>query len=262
MNAPNSTPGERDLDALRRAQRAHEPSMEEILASIRSIIADDREPAAARTAPKPDAAPSGPQIVYSKDDLAPARAAEPPPPAEPPTPKVVWSQPQPQAAAPASAPKPEPGAGDRGGGAAAVRPGRRGRFGCVRGPFDQPRAAELRTRRKRGARNSAAAAEDLARRKSPQHGRAAGARPRSSGSRAAAAERLALYEAAPGLAARPRRIPTLTFASALAFKRARPSRFPPTGQRFSRRPRAAPRSSTRRAAVAPRSATAVPVAPR
>jgi len=108
MNAPNSTPGERDLDALRRAQRAHEPSMEEILASIRSIIADDREPVVARTAPKSDASPSGPQIIYSKDDLASTRAAEPPPPAEPPTPKVVWSQPQPQTAAPASAPKPEP----------------------------------------------------------------------------------------------------------------------------------------------------------
>ena len=45
MNAPNPNPGERDLEALRRAQRAHEPSMEEILASIRSIIADDRESA-------------------------------------------------------------------------------------------------------------------------------------------------------------------------------------------------------------------------
>jgi hypothetical protein len=108
MSASSSTPGERDLDALRRAQRAHEPSMEEILASIRSIIADDREPAAARTAPKPDAAPNGPQIVYSKDESAPARVAEPPPPAEPATPKVVWSQPQPQATTPASAPKPEP----------------------------------------------------------------------------------------------------------------------------------------------------------
>jgi hypothetical protein len=102
MNAPSSTPGERDLDALRRAQRAHEPSMEEILASIRSIIADDREPVAARSAPKPDAAPSGPQIVYSKDEAAPARAVEPPPP------KVVWSQPQPLATPAASAPKPEP----------------------------------------------------------------------------------------------------------------------------------------------------------
>jgi len=74
MNAANSTPGERDLDALRRAQRAHEPSMEEILASIRSIIADDRQPVAARPAPKPDAGPSGPQIVYSKGDSPPARA--------------------------------------------------------------------------------------------------------------------------------------------------------------------------------------------
>jgi len=42
MNAPNPTPGEREFEALRRAQRAHEPSMEEILASIRAIIADDR----------------------------------------------------------------------------------------------------------------------------------------------------------------------------------------------------------------------------
>ena len=108
MNAPNSTPGERDLDALRRAQRAHEPSMEEILASIRSIIADDREPAAARSAPKLDAAPSGPQIVYSKNEAAPARAVEPSPPAEPATPKVVWSQPLPQAIPAANAPKPEP----------------------------------------------------------------------------------------------------------------------------------------------------------
>jgi cell pole-organizing protein PopZ len=108
MNAPNSTPGERDLDALRRAQRAHEPSMEEILASIRSIIADDREPAAARFAPKSDAASGGPQIVYSKDAAPPARAVEPSPPAEPATPKVVWSQPLPQAIPALSAAKSEP----------------------------------------------------------------------------------------------------------------------------------------------------------
>ena len=50
MSAPNPTGGEREFDALRRAQRAHEPSMEEILASIRAIIADDRvaEPRQAR----------------------------------------------------------------------------------------------------------------------------------------------------------------------------------------------------------------------
>ena len=145
MNAPNSTPGERDLDALRRAQRAHEPSMEEILASIRSIIADDREPAPPRPAPKPERAPSGPQIVYSKDEAAPARAVEPPPPAEPPTPKVVWSQPQPQAARPSRRARRKPErrrcGPRRGGAAAAFRPGRRGRFGRVRGAVDQPGAA-------------------------------------------------------------------------------------------------------------------------
>ncbi len=43
-----------DAEALARAQRAHEPSMEEILASIRAIIADDSAPA------KP-----GPQLVYA-----------------------------------------------------------------------------------------------------------------------------------------------------------------------------------------------------
>ena len=55
MSAPNPTGGEREFDALRRAQRAHEPSMEEILASIRAIIADDRaaEPAKPVAAPKP-----------------------------------------------------------------------------------------------------------------------------------------------------------------------------------------------------------------
>lgn len=76
-----------EAEALRRAQRAHEPSMEEILASIRAIIADDREPA---PPPKP-----GPQIVYSND--APPRAAAPataaPTPAESaPAPTVVWSR--------------------------------------------------------------------------------------------------------------------------------------------------------------------------
>jgi hypothetical protein len=95
MNSPNLTPSERDLEALRRAQRAHEPSMEEILASIRSIIADDRDPPAK---PAPTPAPSGPQIVYSKDEFV-TRVAELPP-AEPPTPKVVWSAPPPEAAAP------------------------------------------------------------------------------------------------------------------------------------------------------------------
>ncbi|THD43231.1 MAG: DUF2497 domain-containing protein [Bradyrhizobium sp.] len=80
--------------------------MEEILASIRSIIADDREPPP-KPAAKPVAAPAGPQIVYSKDDSA-LRAIEPPP-VEATSPKVVWSAPQPAAAplsAPAASPRP------------------------------------------------------------------------------------------------------------------------------------------------------------
>ena len=106
MSAPNSTPGERDLDALRRAQRAHEPSMEEILASIRSIIADDREPAAARPAPsrtrrRADRRSSIPRTSCGAGARRRTAAA-----GRPPTPKVVWSQPQPKATAPASAPKP------------------------------------------------------------------------------------------------------------------------------------------------------------
>jgi cell pole-organizing protein PopZ len=75
MSAPNLSGGEREFDALRRAQRAHEPSMEEILASIRAIIADDRvaEPAKIVPATKPVAS-VGPQIVYSKDATPALRA--------------------------------------------------------------------------------------------------------------------------------------------------------------------------------------------
>ncbi len=113
MSASIPNTGERDLDALRRAQRAHEPSMEEILASIRSIIADDREPPA-KPAPRPAPAPVGPQIVYSKDAATPARPVvepparveAPPAPVEPIAPKVVWRQPGSEHHALASAPPP------------------------------------------------------------------------------------------------------------------------------------------------------------
>jgi len=74
---------DRDDEALRLSQRAHEPSMEEILASIRAIIADDREPAS----------PPKPQVVYSSDaprSALAADAAEPPPAA--PAPTVVWTR--------------------------------------------------------------------------------------------------------------------------------------------------------------------------
>jgi len=111
MNAPNPSSPDRDLEALRRAQRAHEPSMEEILASIRSIIADDRAPSAAGAPPQKPSAPGGPQIVYSNDSIPPARAPAPAPEAAPPAPppepaaaasaapKVVWEK---------AAPAPEP----------------------------------------------------------------------------------------------------------------------------------------------------------
>src|SRR5579871_3920395 len=115
MSAPYSNSTDRELEALRRAQRAHEPSMEEILASIRSIIADDR--ANARTAEAKGAArpaSSGPQIVYSKDAPAKPEPQESPlpraeaPPADPGAPKVVWSQPAAPAEKTAAAPKPAP----------------------------------------------------------------------------------------------------------------------------------------------------------
>src|SRR5579863_3477516 len=119
MNAPNPSSTDRDLESLRRAQRAHEPSMEEILASIRSIIADDREPPAA-PAPKV-AAPAGPQIVYTNNAAPAARPASaapetveaappaaPPAPAAAPAPKVVWEKPAPAPPAAAVAEAPEP----------------------------------------------------------------------------------------------------------------------------------------------------------
>ena len=63
MSATHSNSRDGDLEAIQRAQRAHEPSMEEILASIRNIIADDP---AKGTAPKPQQAPAPmPPIVYS-----------------------------------------------------------------------------------------------------------------------------------------------------------------------------------------------------
>ena len=78
MSAANSSSGDRETEALRRAQRAHEPSMEEILASIRNIIIDEREleKAAPSRPASLRAASSAPQIVYSKEDPAPQRAAQ------------------------------------------------------------------------------------------------------------------------------------------------------------------------------------------
>ena len=94
MSSTNSNPSDRDFEAIHRAQRAHEPSMEEILASIRNIIADDPAKATAPRAPQPAPTPA-PQIVYSKNAAAPhgdAPGLSQRPDAN--TPTVVWRRPQ------------------------------------------------------------------------------------------------------------------------------------------------------------------------
>ena len=101
MSAINSNSSESDLEAIHRAQRAHEPSMEEILASIRNIIADDPAKGAA---PKPQQTSTPmPQILYSKDDAAAYSDASGPsrrPEANAPT--VVWRRPRAVEAEPAA----------------------------------------------------------------------------------------------------------------------------------------------------------------
>jgi uncharacterized protein len=101
MSAIDSNSSDRDLDAIHRAQRAHEPSMEEILASIRNIIADD--PAKESTPKRQQAAAATPQIVYSKDALrsyGDASGMSQRPDASAPT--VVWRRPQAVEAEPAA----------------------------------------------------------------------------------------------------------------------------------------------------------------
>ena len=75
MSAVNTSLNDREHEALPRAQRAHEPSMEEILASIRTIIAEEREPSKLsepKAAPtKAAAPPAPPQIVFSKREPGP-----------------------------------------------------------------------------------------------------------------------------------------------------------------------------------------------
>src|SRR5579863_5704983 len=104
MSAANSS---YDLDAIHRAQRAHEPSMEEILASIRNIIADDpARDAAARRQQAP-----APQILYSKEapsSYGDASGLSQRPDAD--APAVVWRRPQAvEAEAPADAGAVQPG---------------------------------------------------------------------------------------------------------------------------------------------------------
>ena len=104
MSAVNPSSGDRENEALRRAQRAHERSMEEILASIRNMIVDERddERAAPFKAVPPRAVAPAPQVVYSKDHHAQQRAtseavlhAGPPRPTEArPSPDVAAAPPE------------------------------------------------------------------------------------------------------------------------------------------------------------------------
>jgi hypothetical protein len=112
MSAVNTNLNDREHEALRRAQRAHEPSMEEILASIRTIIAEEREPAMA-SAPKIASVKSGtsltpPQIAFSEGEPAASSesvglAQETAPAGEGSEAKVVWRQISAKTAEPAEA---------------------------------------------------------------------------------------------------------------------------------------------------------------
>ena len=101
MSAINSNSSDGDLEAIHRAQRAHEPSMEEILASIRNIIADDPAKGAA---PKPQQAPAPmQQILYSEGaGAASGDAYGPPLRLEANAPTVVWRRPRAVEAEPAA----------------------------------------------------------------------------------------------------------------------------------------------------------------
>ena len=76
MNAPNPFSEDRLGAEIRQAQRAHEPSMEEILASIRSIIADEPRPST-KTMPRPAPAASAAQIVHTSSVLPVPRSETP-----------------------------------------------------------------------------------------------------------------------------------------------------------------------------------------
>ena len=114
MSAVNTSLSDREHEALRRAQRAHEPSMEEILASIRTIIAEERDPAKVSDVKGAASKLAAPQVVYSKAEPATLRAPaqptqRPEPAADPNPPKVVWTQP---AREPEAVETPDPPAGN------------------------------------------------------------------------------------------------------------------------------------------------------
>ena len=68
---------------MSQAAKAQEPSMEEILASIRRIIADDDEGKPAASAPEPPPVPASPQPAAAAAPQERRGAAKPPPAVEP-----------------------------------------------------------------------------------------------------------------------------------------------------------------------------------
>jgi uncharacterized protein len=87
---------DRDLDALHRAQRAYEPSMEEILASIRNIIADEKPSIAPLLEESPEPEPAARPVVAESALAASALSALSAlseGPQAPHIPRVVWQQP-------------------------------------------------------------------------------------------------------------------------------------------------------------------------
>ena len=78
MSPVNPNFGDREFDAIHRAQRAHEPSMEEILASIRNIIADDPAKGAALKSPAAAADARADAARSSIPKRPPRRTATPP----------------------------------------------------------------------------------------------------------------------------------------------------------------------------------------
>ena len=76
-------------EALVQVHKTMEPSMEEILASIRSLIAEDSEQPAAGAPPQAETA----ALVVEEAPIAEEVAVEAPVEPEPVAPRVVWSRP-------------------------------------------------------------------------------------------------------------------------------------------------------------------------
>src|SRR5271170_2909886 len=110
---------DRDLDALHRAQRAYEPSMEEILASIRNIIADEKPTIASPPEEYLEPEPAIRPVVAEPALAVSALSALSEGLQAPHIPRVVWQQPtvvrpspEPSPTTLDSVPRPAPDADD------------------------------------------------------------------------------------------------------------------------------------------------------